>query len=86
MAATGKRVLLCGYYGEHNLGDDALLEVALSQLPADVVPIVTAHDQNQVAERFGVATVARRSLKAVMKSLAQVDALVLGGEIGRAHV
>ena len=79
MAATGKRVLLCGYYGEHNLGDDALLEVALSQLPADVVPIVTAHDQNQVAERFGVATVARRSLKAVMKSLAQVDALVLGG-------
>jgi polysaccharide pyruvyl transferase CsaB len=79
MAATGKRVLLCGYYGEHNLGDDALLEVALRQLPPAVVPIVTAHDQIQVRERFGVATVPRRSLKAVLKAVAQVDALVLGG-------
>jgi polysaccharide pyruvyl transferase WcaK-like protein len=28
------RALICGYYGEHNLGDDALLEVLLDQLPA----------------------------------------------------
>ena len=26
-------LLLCGYYGEHNLGDDALLTVLLRDLP-----------------------------------------------------
>ena len=29
-----KAVLLCGYYGEHNLGDDALLQVLLEELPS----------------------------------------------------
>ena len=74
-----KRVLLCGYYGEHNLGDDALLQVALGQLPAGVVPIVTAYDERQVQERFGVSTVPRRSLRQVLDALKDVDALVLGG-------
>ena len=74
-----KRVLLCGYYGEHNLGDDALLQVALSQLPAGVLPTVTAHDERQIQERFGVSTVPRRSLRAVFQALKGLDALVLGG-------
>ena len=28
--ARTRNVLVCGYYGEHNLGDDALLEVLLT--------------------------------------------------------
>ena len=71
--------LLVGYYGEHNLGDDALLEVLLRQLPAGCAPTVTARDQQQVRERFGVATVDRRSLAAVLRALERCDALVLGG-------
>jgi polysaccharide pyruvyl transferase CsaB len=74
-----KRVLLCGYYGEHNLGDDALLQVALAQLPAGVIPTLTAYDERQVRERFGVSTVPRRSLRRVLAALKGVDALVLGG-------
>ena len=54
MAPAGKRVLLCGYYGEHNLGDDALLEVALSQLPPHVRPLVTAHDQIATVQRTNI--------------------------------
>ena len=73
------RPLLVGYYGEHNLGDDALLEVLLRQLPAGCTPTVTACDQPQVRERFGVATVDRRSLPAVFQALGRCDALVLGG-------
>ena len=73
------RPLLVGYYGEHNLGDDALLEVLLRQLPPGCVPTVTARDQPQVRERFGVATVDRRSLAAVLQALSGCDALVLGG-------
>ena len=73
------RVLLCGYYGEHNLGDDALLEVLLSQLPAGCQATVTAHDAALVRERFGVETAPRRSLLLVLKALRGCDALVLGG-------
>ena len=75
----GGKVLLCGYYGEHNLGDDALLEVLLSQLPQGWEPLVTAHDQPMVQRRFGVATTDRRSLRGVLRALAGCDALVLGG-------
>ncbi len=71
--------LLVGYYGEHNLGDDALLEVLLSQLPPGCRPTVTAHDQSLVAERFGLASVDRRQLAAVLAALGRSDALVLGG-------
>jgi polysaccharide pyruvyl transferase CsaB len=73
------KVLLCGYYGEHNLGDDALLEVLLSQLPSGWEPLVTAADQGQVRRRFAVATTDRRRLGAVLRALAGCDGLVLGG-------
>ncbi len=73
------RALICGYYGEHNLGDDALLEVLLGQLPEDCLPVVTAHDQEQVRERFGVETTDRRRLQGVLSALGRCDALVLGG-------
>jgi polysaccharide pyruvyl transferase CsaB len=83
-AAADRRVLLCGYYGEHNLGDDALLQVLLDQLPAGWRPLVTAHDQALVQQRFaagcpGLETLDRRSLRAVLAALARCDALVLGG-------
>jgi polysaccharide pyruvyl transferase CsaB len=71
--------LLCGYYGEHNLGDDALLAVLLGQLPPGQVPVVTAHDRSQVEARFAVATCPRRKLRAVLAALTGCDALVLGG-------
>lgn len=73
------QVLLTGYYGEHNLGDDALLAVLLSQLPSHWRPLVTAADQDQVRRRFSVATVDRRRLGAVLAALARCDGLVLGG-------
>ena len=74
--------LLVGYYGEHNLGDDALLTVLLQQLqhlsrPAE--PLVTARDQEEVAGRFAVSTVDRTSLRAVLQGLAGASSLVLGG-------
>jgi len=78
-APVSGSVLLCGYYGEHNLGDDALLESLLGQLPAGVSPLVTAFDQRAVEQRHGVATVQRRSLRAVLAAQRHCRALVLGG-------
>ncbi len=42
------RAMLCGYYGEHNLGDDALLQVLVSQIPSDWELVVTARDSEAV--------------------------------------
>ena len=75
----GQPVLLCGYYGEHNLGDDALLEVLLGQLPEGCTPLVTARDQQEVQRRLQVATTDRTRLKGVLASLGRCRALVLGG-------
>jgi polysaccharide pyruvyl transferase CsaB len=73
------RPLLVGYYGEHNLGDDALLEVLLSQLPPGCDPLVTARDGAQVANRHGVRCVDRTSFSEVLAGLSASTALVLGG-------
>ncbi|WP_050757033.1 polysaccharide pyruvyl transferase CsaB [Cyanobium sp. PCC 7001] len=74
-----QRPLLVGYYGEHNLGDDALLEVLLAGLPVGCRPLVTARDQAQVQRRYGVDTVDRTSLAAVMGAVGRCDAVVFGG-------
>ena len=74
-----RKVLICGYYGEHNLGDDALLAVLLDQLPAGCHPVVTAHDQALVREQFAVETTDRRRLGVVLAALGRCQALVLGG-------
>ena len=79
-SSSPRRILLCGYYGEHNLGDDALLEVLNQQLPQDWHPLITAHDASEVERIVPNATVVnRRSLKTVLKSIQQVQVVVLGG-------
>ncbi|MGB1621356.1 MAG: polysaccharide pyruvyl transferase CsaB [Synechococcus sp.] len=81
MTATGGlRALLCGYYGEHNLGDDALLQVLLQQLGPTVQPLITAHDQDAVLVQAPEARcVDRRSLLRVLWAVNRVDTVVFGG-------
>ena len=43
-------LLLCGYYGEHNLGDDALLTVLLRDLPSGCRLWITAHDRQALGQ------------------------------------
>ena len=73
-------LLLCGYYGENNLGDDALLGVLLRDLPAEYRLWITAHDAEDLAQLCPEAKrVDRRSLRVVLAAVARVDAVVLGG-------
>ena len=73
------RPLLCGYYGEHNIGDDALLQALLQSLPAEARPCITAADQQQVQQQFGVDSCNRRSLRSTLGALGDCDGLILGG-------
>ena len=73
-------VLLCGYYGEHNLGDDALLQVLVSTLPRTQKLLITAHDPAPVlALAPSAVTVNRRSLRRCLQAALRADVLVLGG-------
>ena len=75
-----RRILLCGYYGENNLGDDALLEVLIKQLPQRWQPLITAHDASAVQTIVPHGKVVnRRSLQSVLKSISHVEVVVLGG-------
>ena len=76
----GGSVLLCGYYGEHNLGDDALLQVLLQQLGPDTRAVITAHDLAAVKAQAPTARcVDRRSLPRVLWAINSVDTVVFGG-------
>ena len=73
-------LLLCGYYGEHNLGDDALLQVLLQGLPGSAPLMITAHDQAEVQGMAPLACIVnRRSLRASLIAVLQADVLILGG-------
>ena len=73
-------LLLCGYYGEHNLGDDALLQVLLSSLPPQQQLLITARDPAPVlALAPSALTVNRQSLLRCMRAALKADVLVLGG-------
>ena len=75
-----QKILLCGYYGEHNLGDDALLQVLLEALPAGLSLRITARDPEPVrALQPDALIVNRRSISACLKQAYQADAVIFGG-------
>jgi polysaccharide pyruvyl transferase CsaB len=75
---TDSQVVLCGYYGEGNGGDEALLASMLEILPANVKPLVLSANPSETQKRYGVAAMPRKSLK-VVAALRASQALILGG-------
>jgi polysaccharide pyruvyl transferase CsaB len=75
---TDSQVVLCGYYGEGNGGDEALLASMLEMLPANVKPLVLSADPAQTYQRYGVAAIPRKSLK-IIAALRASRAFILGG-------
>ena len=76
------KVVLFGYYGYGNLGDEGILTALVRHLP-QVLPgvelTVLSADPEETARRLGVAAVQRMSPWAVLKALAQSDGLIAGG-------
>jgi polysaccharide pyruvyl transferase CsaB len=75
---TETQVVLCGYYGAGNGGDEALLASMLEILPPNVKPLVLSANPQQTQKRYGVAAIDRKSLN-VVKALRKSKALILGG-------
>jgi polysaccharide pyruvyl transferase CsaB len=75
------RVLLSGYYGFGNLGDEALLEVIVTQLRARFAGLeidVLSNDPPGTA-RFGVDATPRWEWRAIRAAIARADVVVSGG-------
>lgn len=73
------RAILCGYYGQGNGGDEALLASLLQLLPRHVTPIVLSGNPAETARQYGVEAYDRKSAVVVMRALRQSDALIWGG-------
>lgn len=76
------RVLLSGYYGFGNLGDEALLEVIVARLrerfPAARLEVLSG-SPNRTAAAYGVESIARWDWKAVRAAIARSDVVLSGG-------
>lgn len=77
-----KTIVLSGYYGFHNAGDDAILAAILSALeescPA-AQPLVLSNDPQHTRDHYGVQAVNRWQPSDVLNALARADLFISGG-------
>lgn len=76
------RLLIAGYYGYANTGDEAILAAMLQDLRAlrpDLEVVVVSGDPEDTAARHRVQSVAANDIPAILDAVQDVDAVLLGG-------
>ncbi len=73
------QVILCGYYGYGNGGDEALLATLLQMLPKHVSPVVLSGNPAFTESLHGVPAYDRRKPLAVLNLLRTSQAFIWGG-------
>lgn len=76
------QVLICGYYGYGNAGDEALLLALLrelEQLPSPVQPVVLSRRPAETAATYGVLAYPRFNSLALRRCLQEAQAFIWGG-------
>ena len=73
------RAVLCGYYGQGNGGDEALLAALLQMLPENITPLVLSGNPTQTKNRYQVETCDRKAPLQVWQALHRSDVLIWGG-------
>lgn len=76
---TTWRVVLCGYYGQGNGGDEALLASLLQMLPPNAQPVVLSGNPQETTQRYGVESHDRKSLSGIWKAFQGADGFIWGG-------
>jgi polysaccharide pyruvyl transferase CsaB len=82
MPAAARSLLIAGYYGFGNAGDEAILTAMLGELRAlrpELDLVVASGDPAATAVRHGVRAVPRDDLPAVIAAIRDSDLVVLGG-------
>ncbi|MFD0673689.1 polysaccharide pyruvyl transferase family protein [Cohnella sp. GCM10027633] len=85
-ASNVRRIVLSGYYGFHNSGDEAVLKSILTALDEagtaaglKIEPIVLSGDPEWTRRHYGVEAVPRMDLREVRRALKNSDGLISGG-------
>ncbi|MDB9528742.1 polysaccharide pyruvyl transferase CsaB [Oscillatoria sp. CS-180] len=73
------KVVLCGYYGMGNGGDEALLASLLQMLPATAKPVVLSGNPDETTERYGVEAQPRKSVQGIWAAFSGAEAFIWGG-------
>ncbi|MBB6021671.1 polysaccharide pyruvyl transferase CsaB [Paenibacillus sp. JGP012] len=86
MVPTTKKLVISGYYGFRNSGDEAVLKSILNALEEEsqrsnvtIEPIVLSIDPAWTTSMYGVRAVHRMKLKEVREALKESDGLISGG-------
>ncbi len=76
------KILISGYYGFDNIGDESILRTLVSSLREhipDCSLTVLSHDPAATREKYGVEAVERMSLPAILRAVRRCDMLISGG-------
>ncbi|GJM73648.1 hypothetical protein HMSSN036_58640 [Paenibacillus macerans] len=86
VAATARTIVLSGYYGFRNSGDEAVLKSILLALEeegltsgVDIKPVVLSNDPEWTRRTYGVEAVHRMKLSEVRKAIKSSNGLISGG-------
>ena len=75
-------ILISGYYGFNNIGDESILRTVIDNLREkldDVDITVLSQNPAQTAEKYGVKAAQRMSIPEIVKAVAHCDLLLSGG-------
>ncbi|MCL6435811.1 MAG: polysaccharide pyruvyl transferase CsaB [Leptolyngbyaceae cyanobacterium HOT.MB2.61] len=73
------QAILCGYYGQGNGGDEALLASLLQMLPQHVRPLVLSGNPQQTRNRYRVNAINRKDPRALLQAFRQSQVFIWGG-------
>ena len=76
------RVLISGYYGFNNIGDESILRTMIDNLRAkfdDIEITVLSQNPRDTMEKYDVYAVERMSLPQIAKAVRRCDVLIFGG-------
>ena len=76
------KILISGYYGFNNIGDESILRAVVDNLMEkleDIEITVLSQNPESTAQKYGVRSVNRKSVKDILKAVKGCDLLISGG-------
>lgn len=77
-----KKILISGYYGFNNIGDESILRTVIDNLKeklSDIEITVLSQNPEMTEEKYGVRAAARMSIPAIFRAIYRCDLLISGG-------